>query len=71
MHDYSLNEKLKILATKEEIEKLATKAELKPGQDKIEKLENDFSYYLGKILFVDVVSQVMFVYQPTHSMLEL
>ena len=62
------------LATKEEIKKLATKAELKAEQDKIVKLEtHDLSYFLGKIfLFFGYDGfQNLFVYQPTLSTLEL
>ena len=44
-----MEEKIKALTTKEEIQKFATKAELKAEQDKIEKLlMHDLSYFLGK-----------------------
>ena len=51
---------------------LATKAELKPEQDKILKLQtHDLSYFLGKNFFGDDGSQNMFVCQPIFSLLQL
>ena len=39
VNEYSLNEKMRSLATKEEIKTLATNGELKVEQDKIVKLQ--------------------------------
>ena len=52
VNDYDLNEKIKTLATKEETETLATKAELKAEQGKILKLQtNDLSLFIGQRCF--------------------
>ena len=46
-----MNEKIKTLATKDKIQKLAAKAELKAEQDKIVKLQTWFkSFYWSKLL---------------------
>ena len=67
-----MNEKIKALATKEEINTLATKAELKAEQDKIVKLEtHDLSYFVGENFFRGDGFQNMFVYQLTFFTLEL
>ena len=47
---------------------LATKAELKPEQDKFLKFQPfDSSYFQGKIFFGDDGFQNMFVYQPVSN----
>ena len=67
-----LDEKIKRLATKEEIKTLVAKAKFKAKQDKIVKLEtHDLSYFLGNFFFGDNCSQNMFVYETTFVALEL
>ena len=47
-----MNEKIKTLPTKDEIKRLATKAELKAEQDKIVKLQTyDLSVFIGQSYF--------------------
>ena len=49
VNESGLNEKIKILATKEEIKRLVTKAELRAEQAKIVKLQTyDLSLFIGQ-----------------------
>ena len=52
VNESDLNEKLKILATKEEIRTLATKAEIKTEQDKIVELQ---TYNLSLLIVMELL----------------
>ena len=71
VNESGLNEKIKILATKEEIEKLAIKAELKVEQDKIVKLQTyDLSHFIGQSYFVNDGAQLYLILQPLYYTLK-
>ena len=66
-----MNEKIKTLATKEEIQKLAAKAELKAEQDKIVKLQTfDLSLFIGQNCFVNDRAKLYLILQPLYYTLK-
>ena len=70
-NESGLNEKIKILATKKEIEKLAIKAELKVEQDKIVKFQTyDLSHFIGQSYFVNDGAQLYLILQPLYYTLK-
>ena len=66
MNESYLNEKRKILATKEEIKTLAAKAELKAEQYKIVKLQTyDLSLVIGQSYNNNDGAQLYLIFQPS------
>ena len=66
-----MNEKIKTLATKEEIKKLPTKAQLKAKQDKIVKLQTyDLSLFICPGYFVNDEAQLYLILQPFYYTLK-
>ena len=62
VNEFGLNEKIKTLATKKGIKKLATKTESKAEQDEIVKLEkHDSCLFIGQSYFVnDGANEILF-----------
>ena len=59
VNESGLNEKIRTLPAKEEIKTLATRTELKAGQDKIVKLETyDLCLFIGQSCFFNDGAQV-------------
>ena len=66
-----MNEKIKTLPTKDEIKRLATKAELKAEQDKIVKLQTyDLNLFTGQSYFVTDGLQLYLILQPLYHTLK-
>ena len=71
VNESGLNVKIKTLATKEEMKKLATKAKLKAERDEIIKLQTyDLSLFIGESYFVNDGAQLFIILQPLYSTLK-
>ena len=65
VNKYDLNDNIKTLATKQEIETLAAKAELKAEQDKTANLQTyDLSLFIYQGYFNNDGAQLYLVFQP-------